>query len=426
MRKARQPTVPVDRDTDPSEISFSRHDATPTEPVDATRPPSGFDTKRYQETETTSTEAIAAHVPRHEIRRPPIESRAPCLPSEVIVVSSDSDDIEIVSTTCMDGSRDVGFQSKPHRDSGTTSEQALQQLFDENQDFYESLDSEMALREAQASMSEPSTSSVRMESLVPDASTSYETSSWVPTRTTYSYEPYSGGGAYQASGPPLQAFQTDHISPPLHAQTYAPIEHETYGNASQYPAQYPSYLPMQASDQMPAPVMAGSSHGWHPSYQPPYEAAPAYYAPTPPHFTATGYQPPNMPYHHPHSHTRHPLYGSDTHIQQPLYGPQMHTQQPLHAPVSAPMPIDSQSQASSSRARLESFARPKSPRQAQEDKAKADCKSAAFRIAYKPSTDLSRHVRAVVYKALRGASKRSRIRTASEYGVCLDVCNAVL
>ncbi len=240
----------------------------------------------------------------------------------------------------------------------------------------------------------------------------YETSSWAPTRTTYSYEPYPVGGAYQASGPPQPAFQLDYVVPPLHAQTYAPIQHEAYGNASQYPAQYPLYLPMQTSDHIPAPVTA--------------EAA------------TVGAQATSLPTRALRLITRRRLLTTQRpatsrnkrriiihiciHSSPSMVLIRIHSCH-LYAPVPAPSQIDSHQQASSSRARTGIFRPNKiATASAKRTKQRRTVSQRRSKPGAKHSTDHlpSRHVRAVVYKALRGASKRSRTRTQVSIGKSLS------
>lgn len=364
VRKAQQPALSIEPETFVSATSFSRPSDTLNRTIEDDAPPSKLIERQLRESLATADESSSPVVPRHEVRQAPALTKASTVPSEVIVLSSDSDEVEAFSTTSMYGSTDVRPQpttsgKREHERQVTESEQALQQLFEENRAFYESLDREKAQQEAQMSMSEASTSSIRMESMVPDASTSYETSSWAPTRSVYSHEAYPAAPSLECA-PALPVYSHQGYYRPPRAGT--PIQpafvHNADGRMHRYSPVHVAPPPVQPGTAYTmyrsSNAAAESSHAWHPnnplSYRPALEPA-SYMA--------------NSCYYPQPSHQ--PLY-------QPLYQPDypaVEHQQNWQSSASTSSAADHE------RARLASFKRPKPPREAQQDKAKADRKFTA-------------------------------------------------
>ncbi|EST04569.1 hypothetical protein PSEUBRA_006316 [Kalmanozyma brasiliensis GHG001] len=376
LRKARQSTLPLDTDANATETTLSQHQTTPIEHSGNRADSHDVVPKHQLRAIDSYFRREAPPVPAHGIRRPTSVRKAPSTPPEIIVVSSDSDDVEVLSTKGMDGSMDIRYRSSLHsaitEPRENTSQRALQQFLEEDKDFYESLDREMAQREASAgapSLSEAASSSARMESMVPDASTSYETSSWAATQAPYAYEGYLVDHCDPLPVSPLVP-QAGYMAPRIPIPTHASIMYHPYGNALPYPPIHDAPPPILTgrfpTDNMPPPRPAQSSGEWHqhhlPTYQPPF--GPDQH-PLVPQYPPTGYERYRTPQYQPYP------------------------QPPRPSSASQPSPAPNHSQPSTSRAKLAAYARPKSPRQAQADKARAD----------------------VVYKALRGASKRTRKST---------------
>ncbi|SPO29464.1 uncharacterized protein UTRI_04806_B [Ustilago trichophora] len=310
----------------------------------------------------------------------PVQRRDPSVSSEVIVISSDSEE-EISSTACRRGSdradpRPRQYDTTPEQ-AETSSEQVLQQLFDENNDFYENLDREMT-HQARSEAS----SSVRMESMVPDASTSYDTSSWTPTHAASAYRPH-----YRASFQPRPAVFQPLPSYPPHCS--APYTHiQPYGRVPSDPTRVPTavYAPPVAYDAYGVPLqyahVGGSSQqGQMIGYPPGYGQAPARPGTSSSWHPSYGHAPtmPNGGVWHP------------TH------------QQPWQAPVPSPPEIHGVQypgcnhagpSSSAQQRRTPVYAPQKTPRQACEAKEKADS----------------------VLKALKGSNKRTRTQNSSIFG----------
>lgn len=189
--------------------------------------------------------------------------------------------------------------------------------------------------------------------MVPDASTSYETSSWAATQAPYGYEGFPVDRQYPSPGPPMGSPRPGYMAPRVPIPMHAQVMYDTYGKTLPYPPIHDVPTPVQTSyypsSHIAPPVMAESSGGWHPHHQPPYNPAfgPVQH-PVVPHYPPTGYEPYGMPHYQPCPQNSWP------------------------GPVPGPSPAPHHSQPSSSRTKLAAFARPKSPRQAQADKAKAD------------------------------------------------------
>ncbi|CBQ68597.1 conserved hypothetical protein [Sporisorium reilianum SRZ2] len=250
MRRARQPLDPIDRNTPSS--SAALHRTTPSQPSDNAAHTPNLALRQHNAEQTPPA-------PQHDIRHP----NPPIQPSEIIVLSSDTSDGAPHSTTAIYGSGST--DTRPQ----TASERALQNLFDRDHDFYESLDREMAHRTAHRAASDASVSSTRMESMVPDAGTSYETSSWTPSRTTYYHERQVQRG-YSPSMYSQQAF--DPAQPSTH------VVYDAYGTPLQ-----PVYVapPAPTANFYPgyilAPAPPDASSMWHHAdlnldthYGPPY------------------------------------------------------------------------------------------------------------------------------------------------------------
>lgn len=365
MRRARQPLEPVDRNAT-SSAAIRR--TTATESAEDIPNMTDLVPSQHHETTILPVETSAPLATRHEIRHPTVQPRAPSLPSEVIVLSSDTEEDEPLSTRGVYGSTDTEAQlpyvghTQEHPE--TASERALQQLFDRDHDFYESLYREMAQRGAQRATSEASFSSARMESMVPDASTTYDSSSWAPLRTTYSHGAYPVARLQHTLSPSMQPHQALCESP-VPAQVNAPVVYDAYGNQLQpvYVASPPAQTATYYPGYILAPVTAKGSGVWHPN-------------------DAASFGPTYEPDHRPESH--HFQRSQYQSIGQSQCYPQH--QQTWHN-TTPPSPFQhTPQQPSYDRAQLASYARPKTPHQALEDKAKAD----------------------FVYKSLQEASKRAR------------------
>lgn len=142
------------------------------------------------------------------------------LPAEVIIVSSDGeDDHTALLSSCKRGS-DVSAScvetyAVPDVIAPTASERTLQQLFDDNNDFYESLQREATLIQQAGS---GSASSVQMESLFQEGSASHVTSSCTPSTTTEAHLPLYK--APYAVAPVYASIACDVYGQPLHHSCY--------------------------------------------------------------------------------------------------------------------------------------------------------------------------------------------------------------
>lgn len=318
----------------------------------------------------------------HKLREPcqdPVPRRAPSISSEVIVISSDSEE-EISSTACRRGSDHAGSRPRQYdtafEQAEITSEQVLQQLFDENHEFYENLDRDMT-HQARSEAS----SSVRMESMVPDGSTSYETSSWAPTHAVTACHLH-----YQAPHQPSPAlFQPSPSYPPHYPAPYAPIPaygpvpndpsrvstpvhappaaYDAYGRPLQYTHVGSSPQQVQLMGYPPgygqASARLGSSSSWHPGYA------------HPPTMPGTG------------GNAWHPGYQQSWRAPEPS-PPQAYGSQYPGYNYAGP--------SSSAHRRITPIYAPqKTPRQAREAKEKADCKCCVLFPCYKtirPGSDM--------------------------------------
>lgn len=368
MRKARQHGPSLDREVDVSTLGLTRDNHPPAVPEDAVT--DSFDDNAGKRRDPFAT-IVETSQPllAHDKLRSVVTTEASFKSPEVIVVSSDSDEIEASSTKSMYGSTDTRlgdtwFESATCEYEKTEGERALQQLFDRNRDFYESLDREMAHREARTCRSEASSSSVRMESMVPDASTSYETSSWAPTRSVYSHEVYSAATPLNhAPSDSMNARQANYEPHRADMSAPAPFMYDAEGHLFQYP---------------PVQIGPTSHHPVH--YYPNHESVPAAmessqaWTQTPSGPYAPAFELAHLPSRNDYLHRSH----------EPGHHAQYQHNWSHHPSTS--------SAANDERAKLATFRRPVSPRRAQEDRAKAD----------------------LVYKALRGASKRARTKASSE------------
>jgi hypothetical protein len=153
-----------------------------------------------------------------EAQAPPHRFSCHQEPIEVIVVSSDSESEE--ELTSGSGARHAGANDAEPERSGAEhdsevelgSESILDQLFEENHEFYDRLDREVIPRGRATS---PACSSAQMDTLMTDGSTTHDTSSWAPTEPAYYHTP----SGYPACDPV-----------PLHY----PSPHTSEGNADQY------------------------------------------------------------------------------------------------------------------------------------------------------------------------------------------------
>ncbi|SPO28409.1 uncharacterized protein UTRI_04806 [Ustilago trichophora] len=208
-----------------------------------------------------------------------VPRRAPSISSDVIVISSDSEE-EISSTACRRGSDHAGPRPRQYdtafEHAQITSEQVLQQLFDENHDFYKNLDREMT-HQARSEAS----SSVRMESMVPDGSTSYETSSWAPRHADTAHHPH-----YQAPLQPSSSYPSHYPAPYAPIPAYGPVPndpsrvltlinappavYDAYGRPLQYAHIGGSPQQVQMMGYPPgydqASARPGTSSCWHPGH----------------------------------------------------------------------------------------------------------------------------------------------------------------
>ncbi|GAC99658.1 hypothetical protein PHSY_007261 [Pseudozyma hubeiensis SY62] len=379
VRKARQPVLLTAREELAATDALPRTSETPLDPIDGTIRAAERHIRPRNSSDDVPMPRQTPLVPLHEVRHAETPTRASVEPSDIIIISSDSDEVEAFSTACMHESTDTrhrasSFGPETHEQQMSSSEQALQQLFDRNHDFYESLDREMARIAATRSMSEVSSSSLVMESLVPDASTSYETSSWAPTRSMYSHEaPPPANPLYHGQRVPMYAPQS-HYERSRPGTTVSPaFAYDAAGNLAQYssnhygawpaPPLYPHTGPH--AGYMILPSVGEASHVWDPadalSSRPAFDHTPD-----------------------DHQYTQIPRQPSYLNPYQSMY---------LQNQRGDLLPADpSSSAADLERAKLASYRRPRSPRQAQEDKAKAD----------------------MVYKALRGASKRARTKSTAQ------------
>ncbi|ETS65050.1 hypothetical protein PaG_00503 [Moesziomyces aphidis] len=156
--------------------------------------------------------------PLSEAQAPPHRFSCHQEPIEVIVVSSDSESEE--ELTSGSGARHAGANDAEPERSGAEhgsevelgSESILDQLFEENHEFYDRLGREVIPRGRATS---PGCSSAQMDTLMTDGSTTYDTSSWAPTEPAYYHTP----SGYPACDPV-----------PLHY----PSPHTSEGNADQY------------------------------------------------------------------------------------------------------------------------------------------------------------------------------------------------
>ncbi|KAJ1034752.1 hypothetical protein NDA13_001007 [Ustilago tritici] len=336
-----------------------------------TAPPLG-----YASTSSTSLQhhelrpsppASSSHIvpPRQGIPSPPPrQARTPSIPSEAIVISDDSEDeVEVTGEFFRGGaSSDVAPRSEEDEEVEVKGEEILQQLFEEDRDFYESLEQEMAAKQQARS---DSASSLQIQSMIPDAgSTSYDTSSFAPTYATSTYPPHA------------------EVSPPA-APGYAPVAFDAYGRPMQYApvsrAATPArMMPVPAYPQTPQTPVVPYQQPYLQHHQQPYQQI---------------YQ---QPYQQPYQQSYQPPYPLP-YTQQAQQPSRPYTQQ-AHQPYQYATPSPQYTQASQSPTRnapdLSSFRRPRTPRQAQADKAKAD----------------------MIMKALQG-SKRSRAKPRMEsYG----------
>ncbi|KAJ9474187.1 hypothetical protein PHBOTO_004238 [Pseudozyma hubeiensis] len=375
VRKARQPGLSTFKEDRAPSATLPRVNEAPPPPVEGT----GRDTEarlgQYYSLDVASMQRQTHPVPLHEARHPETPTRASVEPSDIIIISSDSDEVEAFSTACMHESTDTrhrasSFGPETHEQGISSSEQALQQLFDRNHDFYESLDREMAQHAATRSQSEVSSSSFVMESLVPDASASFETSSWAPTRSVYSHEAYPMAiPLHHGQRAPMYAHQTVYersrpgtaVSP---ASAYAAAGNLAQRSPIHFGAPPPP-PPYPHSGYMIIPNMSEGSHAWNPADK-------ASFGPAFDHGQGS------------HQYMHVPCQPSYPSHYQPTYLP---SQQGEMLPAGS-----SSSAADFARAKLGSYKRPRSPRQAQKDKAKAD----------------------MVYKALRGASKKARTKSTAQ------------
>nr|CDI54704.1 uncharacterized protein BN887_00044 [Melanopsichium pennsylvanicum 4] len=278
---------------------------------------------------------------RGQPSQPVEKNKSLSVPSEVIEISSDSEEDEISSTACWNGSRDTATWQRhfaaSNEPAGSTSEQVLEQLLDENTDFYESLDREMA----QQGRSDVS-SSVHMESMVQDESTSYDTSSWAPTHYQPDPRPYQSQYwlPYYVDPHAYVLDTRSSVSALAPAQAYvaAPthpiVPYAEYGQPSQHP-QRP--VQMMFSPGYPIPPMVPVSQGGHQQ---------SWGAPKPPNHEFFDMPPPDA----------YPF------------------QYPVPAPAPAPAPLQPYNQSHASQSQPNSsFHSPRKTRQeAQEAKQKAD------------------------------------------------------
>ena len=339
MRKARQPFERIDRNA-PSIAVDHRRD-TPVPPAEDIEDAIAIEAMQAFESLNAPVQTPTPLAPLHDVRHPTVQNKTPGISSEVIVVSSDSDDDNLFSTKGIHGSTDT----EPRRRRGptqapteTSSKRALQLMLDRDREFYESLERDLAQRDTQRNMSEAASSSVRMESMVPDVSTSYDTSTWAPTRTDQSYESCLVAPLQPALSPASQSHQVYHAPP----RAPTPINPQAVCDAYGHPIQ-PVYLappqPAQPCNAYPAFMLAPAmSQGSGFVY-------------------ASGYRPDSRHYPEPQYHTMY----------QPAHYPQ-HPQS-WSGGSASPTPVSYPSQQIS----LASYARPKSPRQASKDKVKADC-----------------------------------------------------
>ncbi|TKY89628.1 hypothetical protein EX895_001413 [Sporisorium graminicola] len=336
LRRTRQPPNSFDTNPPPSGATF-RGVAAIQPAEDTTQTTDLIPTQHYA---PRPKPAETASAPRHDIRHPFAQPRPPNLPSEVIVLSSDSEPDEPPSTRGVYGSTDTEAQptrlGQTQERPETASEQALQHLFERDHDFYESLDREMAQRQSQKAGSEASFCSARVESMVPDASTTYDTSSWAPSRTTYSNEAFPVARLQLAPSPSMHSHQAYFEPSPFRSQVNAPVVYDAYGNQLQpiYVASPPVPPKHNYSGYILAPFATEGSASWHPSHLPPYEP---------------DNRPESRQFQQPH---------------QPQYYPQH--QQNWHVHPSTTQQSDYE------RAQPASCTHQKTARQALEDKAKAD------------------------------------------------------
>lgn len=369
MRKARQHGPSLDREVDVSTLGLTRDNHPPAVPEDAVT--DSFDDNAGKRRDPFAT-IVETSQPllAHDKLRSVVTTEASFKSPEVIVVSSDSDEIEASSTKSMYGSTDTRlgdtwFESATCEYEKTEGERALQQLFDRNRDFYESLDREMAHREARTCRSEASSSSVRMESMVPDASTSYETSSWAPTRSVYSHEVYSAATPLNhAPSDSMNARQANYEPHRADMSAPAPFMYDAEGHLFQYP---------------PVQIGPTSHHPVH--YYPNHESVPAAmessqaWTQTPSGPYAPAFELAHLPSRNDYLHRSH----------EPGHHAQYQHNWSHHPSTS--------SAANDERAKLATFRRPVSPRRAQEDRAKADCESIAKpRLHRKVGTSLNLNI----------------------------------
>ncbi|KAJ1024984.1 hypothetical protein NDA18_004270 [Ustilago nuda] len=264
------------------------------------------------------------------------------IPSEAIVISDDSEDeVEVTGEFFRGGaSSDVAPRSEEDEEVQVKGEEILQQLFEEDRDFYESLEKEMAAKQQARS---DSASSLQIQSMIPDAgSTSYDTSSFAPTYATSTFPPHA------------------QVPPPA-APGYAPVAFDAYGRPMQYApvsrAATPArMMPVPPYPQTPQTPVVPYQQPYLQHHQQPYQQIyqQLYQQPY-----QQSYQPPcPLPY-----------------TQQAQQPSRPYTQQ-AHQPYQYAAPSPQYTQASQSPIRnapeLSSFRRPRTPRQVQADKAKAD------------------------------------------------------
>lgn len=222
--------------------------------------------------------------------------------------------------------------------SETKSGQILDQFLEENGDFYRSLESEMAVHQAR---SEAGSSSVQMESMIIDNSTTFDTSSFAPTYAASHYQPNS-----RVSPVPRPAYPQTPYSQVVHDGYEEPTRHSQYAlypQHTQHPQQYLQPMHHPPPHQYPYPI------------QYPYAGN----APVP--HQRMGYHP---------AYTHVVVMPSDQGDWHPGY------QQPWPAPYAPHQQQNHPSQYSASmEADLSSYRRPKSPRQVQAAKRKADSRS---------------------------------------------------
>ncbi|SPO47113.1 uncharacterized protein PSANT_04800 [Moesziomyces antarcticus] len=319
FRKARQGAFPVHETAQP----ISSHDKGKSRALDA------VEVHHSHASELTRASDVQAPAHRLGCRQEPIE---------VIVVSSDSEPEEELPRGSR--ARHAGANEAEPEHSGAEhgseaelgSESILDQLFEENYEFYDRLDREVPRGPAKS----PACSSAHMDTLMTDGSTTYDTLSWAPTEPAYYHTP----SGYPACDPV-----------PLHY----PCPHTSEGYAYQYaPVQW----------QQP-PVQPTNHHNGYGCVEP----------------QTVGY------YYEPHLHNHR--YGPSPMAGQTPWQPEVCRPQSMQTPSQMQHGMHS-SHSPDAHARTHQR---KTPRQIQEDKAKAD----------------------IVLKALRGSSRHPDRASSSRH-----------